>query len=323
MFAGVSRRIVLAGMGALTITRGEAADYPNGPIKVVVPYPAGGTADILFRLLGNEVERRIGVSFIVVNMTGAAGNIGTANVARSPADGYTLVCAATNNFVINQFMMPLQFDPLKDLQPVVRLANIPLTLFSNPKVPAKDLREFIEYAKARPGKLNYASTGLGTTPHLQVERLKQLTGMDILHIPYPGAPQIMQDLMRNEIQFYAGSLSTAAGLIEKGDVTALAIAWGERFPGAPNLPTAAECGVPNFIAPNWFAVAAPHGTPKNVIELLNREFVRAMNNPGMRERYIELGFMPDPSSPQQLAEAYQVEAAQWASTIARLGIKPR
>lgn len=316
----VSRRVFLNGLAAACAFPARASDYPKAPIKIVIPYPAGGTGDNLFRLLGNQVEKQTNISFTVLNMPGASGNIGTLNVVRSAPDGYTFVCAALNNFVTNQYLTPLQFDPLQDLVPVARLGNGPVIFFSNPKVPAKTLGEFIALAKREPGRLNYASTGIGTTTHLLVERLKQVSGINIQHVPYPGAPQIMPDLMRNDVQLFAGSLSVAAGLLDSGAITALAVAWPERIPGVPNIPTTAEAGVPDFIAANWFAVAAPKNTPKDIIDLLNTEFVRAMRSPGMRERYAELGYIPDTSSPSELMSSIQAEASQWGEIVKRLGI---
>ena len=316
----VWRRLFLGGLTTACALSARASDYPRAPIKIILPYPAGGTGDNLFRLLGNQVEKQTSISFTVLNTAGASGNIGTLNVVRSAPDGYTLLCAALNNFVTNQYLTPLQFDPLRDLVPIVRLGNGPVVFFSNPKVPAKTLGEFIALAKREPGRLNYASTGIGTTTHLHVELLKQVSGIDIQHVPYPGAPQIMPDLMRNEVQLFAGSLSVAAGLLDSGAVTALAVAWPERISGYPNIPTTAEAGIRDFIAANWFAVAAPKNTANEIIDLLNTEFVRAMRSSGMRERYIQLGYIPDLSSPSELISSFQTEANQWEGIVKRLGI---
>ncbi len=311
----VSRRAVIAGLAAVSAIPALADDYPNAPIKVVVPYTAGGTGDVVLRLLANHVERELGRPFVVLNMAGAGGNIGTQNVVRAVPDGYTLLCAATNNFVINQYLFDLSFNPLVDLVPIKKLADIPSVFYTHPDVPAKDLQEFVAYARANPGKLNFGSPGTGTTPHLSIERLKQRLGLHIQHVAYPGAPQALQDLLNKEVQLYAGGISLGQAFLKTGQLRGLAVSWPDRLESAPMIPTMEESGVKDFISSNWFGLAAPKGTPPAIIERLNVAFTAALQEPAVKARYLELGFIANDYSPSQLPDIFAKEAAEWQETI--------
>ena len=316
----IGRRTFLAGIATLPIKPAAAGDYPSGPVKVVIPYAAGGAGDAVFRLLVSKMDLSLGNRFIVENMPGAGGNIGTQHVARATPNGYTLLCAATNNFVINQYLFNLSFNPATELIPIMILANIPSIFYSNPSVEARDLSEFISKAKANPGMLNYASPGIGTTPHLNVERLKLLTGINIQHVPYPGAPQALNALLANEVQLYAAGVSVGISFVESARLRALAVGRQERLNAHPNIPTLAECGIPNFNASNWFALAAPKGCPPEVISLLHDKFSAAASDPEIQKRFEELGFFADNTSTEKLTSNFAAESQQWSNVIRQSGL---
>jgi len=259
----ITRRQVLA--TAITApylaTRARAAAYPDHPIRVIIPYTAGGVAENIMRLLAVSMEQRLGQRLVLEAKPGAAGNIGTQEVARATPDGYTLLVAATNNYVINQFVIKMTFDPLATLTPIAKVAEVPLVLFSNPKVPASTVREFIDYARANPGKANYGIPSLGTVNHLMMERLKQTTGVEITRVPYRGSPEATLALLKNDIQLFPIGLAAVGGHFKEGRLTALAVATEKRVPMLPDVPTMGESGYPGFVASNWWGMAAPAGTP--------------------------------------------------------------
>src|SRR5262245_56029315 len=212
----------------------SAAEYPERPITVIVPYAAGGAGDTIIRLLSPMVERSLGQPLVIDSRPGGGGTIGAQAVAKAAPDGHTLLLGATNNFAINQSLFPkVHFDPLTAFALITKVADVPAVLFTNPQIPAKTLGEFIGYAKANPGKLSYASPSVGTTPHLAVERLMQLTGIELVHVPYRGAPQAMQALIANEVQLYLVGWGIGRGHVEAGRIRALAIASEKPVPGIP------------------------------------------------------------------------------------------
>ena len=297
------------------------ADFPDRPITVIVPYGAGGAGDQVMRVVSEPMEASLGQKLIVVARPGAGGNLGAQEVARSAPDGYTLLLGATNNFVINQFLFAsMTFDPLAALIPVTKVADVPSVMFTHPSVPARTLPEFIVYAKANPGKLNFGSPSFGTTPHLSVERLKLQAGIDLVHVPFQGAPQAVQALLRNDIQLYLGGIAVGQGHIEAGSIRALAVSSAKRLPGLPDVPTLTESGVPDFGASNWWVLAAPKGTKAAVVERIHKAVLAALTDRTVSERFVQLGFTPDGRPPAELALAFAEEATEWASVIKRAGI---
>ena len=313
----ITRRQILAAAATVPIaaTRAAAANYPDKPIRVIIPYTAGGVPESITRLLAASMEQRLGQKLIIEAKPGAGGNIGTQEVARAAPDGYTLLVAATNNFVINQFVMKMTFDPLKTLAPIAKLADIPLVLFSNPAVPARTLPEFISYAKAN--KTNYGVPGLGTVNHLLMERLKQASGADITRVPYRGSAPAVLALIKNEIQVFPIGLAAVGSNLSSGKITALAVATNKRIPMLPDVPTMAESGFPGFVASNWFGMAAPAGTPGVIIDTLARAVAEAQNTPLVKERFAKLGMLVPELSPAQFAASFEPEAAQWRETVQR------
>ncbi len=292
-----------------------AQEFPNKPIRVVLTYTAGGVSEGIVRLLAPKMEEKFGQKLIVEAKPGAAGNIGVVEVAKSPPDGYTLVVTATNNFVINQFTMKMPVDPLTALVPVAKLADVPLVLFSTPAVPAKNFAEFMVYVKANPGKVNFGSPAPGTVNHLLLERVKQVRGLDMQHIPYRGSPQAAMALLQNDIQLFTVGLAAGIGHLKEGKFTALAVATDQRLSELPDVPTLIESGLPGFTGANWWGMAAPAGTPDEVIKKIREAVQLALREPNVVERFKALGLVIPKESPEQFAESLQGEAATWSDTV--------
>ena len=315
----ITRRHFLAAAAAtpFAATRVTAAAYPDHPIRVIVPFTAGGVPDNLMRLLAVSMEQRLGQRFVVEAKPGGAGNIGSQEVVRSAPDGYTLLVAATHNYVINQFLLKMTFDPLTALAPIAKLADIPLILFSNPQVPARNLKELVDYARAHPGKLNYGIPTLGTVNHLLMERLKQAAGIEIARVPYRGSPEAVLALIKNDIQLFPVGLAAVGGHLKQGTLTALAVATEKRIPMLPDVPTLAESGFPGFVASNWFGMAAPMGTPDKVLDALAGAVAEAHQTEAVKERFSTLGMLVPDQTRRSFGESLKTEAGLWRETVQR------
>lgn len=314
---GLSRRQVLAaGIAApFVATKAKAANYPEHPIRVIIPYTAGGVPETVTRLLAVSMEQKLGQKLIIEAKPGAGGNIGTQEVSRAAPDGYTLLVAATNNFVINQFVMRTGFDPLETLAPIAKLADVPLILFSNPEVPARTLPALIEYAKSN--KINYGVPGIGTVNHLLIERLKQVTRADIGLVPYRGSAPAVLALIKNEIQLFPIGLAAVGSNLAEGKITALAVATEKRVPMLPDVPTMPEAGFPDLIGSNWFGMAAPAGTPDTILDTLAAAVAEAQQTALVKERFSAQGMLAPVLSRSQFAESLKTEAALWRETTRR------
>ena len=315
----VTRRKVLASavFAPFVATRASAAVYPDRPIRVVIPYAAGGVVDTIMHLFAVSMEPRLRQRLVLVAKPGAAGNIGAEEVARAAPDGITILVAATHNFIINQFVMKMTFDPMTTLAPIAKAAEVPLVLFSNPAVPARTLQEFIAYAKANPGRVNYGVPTLGTVNHLMMERLEQTTGTEITCIPYGGSPPAVLALLKNEIQIFPIGLAAVGTSLSEGKLTALAVATEERMPMLPNVPTIAESGFPGFVVSNWFGMAAPTGTPDGILDILAQAVFEAQSTTLVQERFATLGMLVPKLSRQQFAASLKSEAEFWHETVER------
>src|SRR5436190_11110451 len=242
-----------------------AQSYPVKPIRFVVPYPAGGPLDTVARLLGQKVSESVKQPVIVDNKPGAGGNIGADAVAKSPADGYTLLMGAVATHAINPTLYAsIPYDPVRDFQPITQVASTPNVLIVNPSVPATNVREFIAYAKANPGKLNFGSGSTGSAGHLAGELFKTMAGVEMIHVPYKGAAPAMQDLIGGQVQLMFDNYASAATQVRAGKVKALAVTTAKRSALAPDLPTIAESGLPGFDINTWFGIFAPAGTPREI-----------------------------------------------------------
>jgi tripartite-type tricarboxylate transporter receptor subunit TctC len=315
----ITRRRLLMTAAAMpfVMTRARAANYPDRPIRVIIPYTAGGVAENLMRLLAVSMEQRLGQKLVLEAKPGAAGNIGTQEVARAAPDGYTLLVAATNNFAINQFVIRMPFDPVTALAPIAKAAEVPLVLFSNPEVPARTLREFMDYARANPSKANYGIPSLGTVNHLMMERLKQTSGVEITRVPFRGSPEATLALLKNDIQLFPIGLAAVGGHYREGRLTALAVATERRVPMLPAVPTMAESGFQGFVASNWWGIAAPAGTPDNVLDTLALAVAEAQKTDTVKERFAVLGMLSPEQTRPQFAASIKAEADLWREIVQR------
>ena len=318
----IHRRQVLGGLVALTAgfcpRAAPAKDvYPTRPVRVIVPFAAGGVGDTVIRILAPTIEKKLGQKLVIESKPGATGNIGAQEVARAPADGHTLLIGTASNFVINQFLMKMSFDPLAALPPIAKVADIPLIFCSNPSVPVHDLPGFIQYARAHRGQLNYGSPGNGSNNHLLAEKLKQLTGIELTHVPYRGAPQGMMATLTNEVQLYPVGFAVVAGHLQAGKLTALAVTANARLPVLPEVPTVIEAGLPGLTSSNWWAIAAPKGTPEPILRRLNEAVVEAMGIPAVTGQYAALGMRVPTQTREQFIASLQPEAEEWAEVIRR------
>jgi tripartite-type tricarboxylate transporter receptor subunit TctC len=306
---------LIAGLPPL-VARSQAI-YPTRPIRVIVPFAAGGVGDTVIRVLAPIIEKKLGQKLIVESKPGGSGNIGAQEVARATADGYTLLVATANNFVINPVLMKMTFDPLTAVPPIAKVADIPLIFCSNPSVPVHDLPGFIQYARDHRGDVNYGSPGSGSNNHLLVEKLKQLTGIELIHIPYRGAPQGAMATLTNEVQLYPMGFAVVGGHLQAGKLTALAVTASERLPMLPETPTVVEAGLPDLVSSNWWAIAAPKGTPESILRLLNGAIVEAVGDPAVAKQFSALGMSAPTQTREQFIASLRPEAEAWAEVIRR------
>jgi len=327
--AASPRRWLLAAGAVLTgaalalgaLQPAAAADFPARPITLVVPFPAGGTPDILARILSENLARRLGQPLIVENRAGAGGNIGAQAVARAAPDGYTLLMCAFGCTVAPSLYQPAPYDIVKDFAPVAMIGTVPSVLVVNPQVPAKTLPELLAYARANPGKLNSASSGVGGSAHLATELLKQRAGIDLAHIPYKGAGQVAADLLGGQVDMYFDNLPASLANIRAGKLRALAVASRQRAPAIPDVPTFAESGVPDFLITPWFGVMAPARTPDATLAALHDAFTDALAAPEVAAKMRELGVETAAGSRQALGEFVTAETARWKNVIQANHIK--
>jgi tripartite-type tricarboxylate transporter receptor subunit TctC len=300
----------------------SAQQYPSKPIRFVVPYPPGGPLDTIARLLGAKVGESLGQPVVVDNKPGAGGNIGADIVAKSPADGHTILMGAVATHAINPTLYKsIPYDPIKDFAPVTQVASTPNVLVVHPSVPATSVREFIAYAKANPGKLNFGSGSTGSAGHLAGELFKSMAGVEMAHIPYKGAAPAMQDLVGGQIQLMFDNLASSLGQVKAGKIRALAVTTAKKTPLAPELPTIAESGLPGFDISTWFGIFVPAGTPKAAVDRLYDEFAKALNAPDVREKMFALGAEPVASRPEDFAAFVKAEAAKYAKLVKSSGAK--
>jgi tripartite-type tricarboxylate transporter receptor subunit TctC len=296
--------------------------YPAKPIHFIVPYPAGGPLDTVARLLGQKVAESVREPVIVENKPGAGGNIGADFVAKSAPDGYTILMGAVATHAINPTLYAhIPYDPVKDFAPVTQVASTPNVLVVNPSLPVSSVKEFIAYAKAHPGALNFGSGSTGSAGHLAGELFKAMSGVQMVHVPYKGAGPAMQDLIGGRIQLMFDNLASSLGQMRAGKVKALAVTTAKRSALAPELPTIAESGLPGFDISTWFGVFAPGGTPRDLVQRLHDEFVKALADPAVREAMTKLGAEPVDSTPAQFAAYIRSEARKYAEVIKASGAR--
>ena len=300
----------------------QAQTYPERPIRLIAPFPAGGLADVLARAVGDELSRSLGQPVIVENRAGAGGNVGADAVAKSTPDGYTLLMASAGILTANQFLYAtMPFDPEKDFVPVSNVADMPMMVVVNPNVQAKTLAELVALARANPGKLNFGSPGIGTTGHLGLALLMHAANVKVTHVPYRGAAPSITDLIAGQIDGVVDNPPTVLPHIESGKLRPLAVAARQRMALLPELPTAAEAGVANYEASSWFGVIAPAGTPPAVVARLHKEIAAAMQKPAVRERFAKTGARLLGNTPQEFARQINADRKMWGEVIKAAGIK--
>ena len=318
------RRILAAALG-LALSCGaafaQAPAYPVKPVRLILPFPPGAPNDMVGRALGQKLGEQLGENVVPENRAGAGGNVGLGAAAKSPADGYTLVLSTPGIAISPSLYSQLPYDGIRDFAPIARVSTIPNVMVVHPSVPAKTLKQFISLARAHPGKLNFGSGGPGTTNHLANELLKSLENINMVHVPYKGATVGMMALIGGEVDEVILPVASAIPQIRAGRVRALAVLSEARVPTLPEVPTAKEAGVDNFVVSVWYGLFAPAGTPRAIVERLNREVARALDSPDLRKQLAAMGVDPWPGTPEELAGLVRNETARYSKVIKAIGLR--
>jgi tripartite-type tricarboxylate transporter receptor subunit TctC len=314
--------LILACVAALPFRYARAAEtYPTRPIMLIVPFPPGGANDLLARLVGERMGRALGQSIVVENRSGAGGNIGSRQAARSAPDGYTMLLTFSGTIAINpELYANIGYDSNKDLTAIGTIATAPAVVVVNPTVPAKTLRELIDYAKAHPGELTYGSSGTGTVVHVSAEMMLEAADVKIRRIPYSGTGPAVSDLLGGHVQMMLPPIPSVIGLVKSGQLRALAVTGKERSPLMPDVPTASEAGVPGFASEQLIGLMAPAGTPRQIIERLNSELRAAVTDAAISQRILEVGAAPLAGSPEEYATLAAADKKAWGTIVKKLGL---
>ena len=315
-------RWALGAMFACIAFGAFAQAYPNHPIKLVVPFPAGGTTDILARAAAQKLTESLGQAVVVDNRPGAAGNIGADLVAKSTPDGYTLLMGTVGTHAINPSLYSkMPYDHIKDFVPVVLVAGVPNVLVVNPALPVNSVADLIKLAKEKPGTINFASSGSGTSIHLSGELFKTMAGVDMTHVPYKGSAPALTDLMGGQVQIMFDNLPSSLAFIKSGKLRAIAVTSMARAPALPNVPTINESGLSGFEASSWFGVLAPAGTPAAIVARINAEVNKWLQSADAREKLLAQGAEAAGGSPEQFAAFIRSESEKWAKVVKASGAK--
>ena len=309
-----------AGTAALPGAALAQAAYPTKPISIVVPFSAGGTTDILARLVGQYLSTELGQPVVIENKAGAGGNIGGQYAAKAAADGYTLFMGTVGTQSINASLYKkMPFDPIKDFAPLTRVANVPNLLVANPAQPYKTVKELIAYAQANPGKVNFGSSGNGSSIHLSGELFKSLAKVDMVHVPYKGSAPAVTDLLGNQIGIRFDNMPSAIQHVRSGKLLPIAVTTAKRSPELPNVPTIAEAGVPGYEATSWFGMFAPAGTPAPVLTKLNTALVKVLNQAEVKKKINDQGAETVSETPEQFTAFIKAESIKWGKVVKESG----
>ena len=315
-------RSFIGAVAAAAATGAAAQTYPVKPVTLVNAFPPGGPTDLVARQIAAKLSQRFGQQVIVDNRTGAAGTIGAGTVARAEPDGYTLLFGVAANLAVAPAMLKsVPYDPVKSFAPVVEIARGPYVLMVNPSVPAKDVAEFVGYAKQNPGKLNYGSPGQGSAHHLATEMLKQATGIDLVHVPYKGSAPAYAAMMAGEIQVFMDGMPTPLPHIRAGKMRPLGVTGDKRLPALPDVRSFAEQGVTGVDAQFWWGIVAPAGTPPPIVARLNAEITQALADPEIKATFEKQNIDPSPGTPEALGAWIAAERVRWVQVVKRANIK--
>jgi tripartite-type tricarboxylate transporter receptor subunit TctC len=316
-------RLILCVLLALSAAGTVAQGYPTKPVRIVVPFSPGGSTDVTARLVAQKLTEAWRQQAIVDNRAGAGGNIGAEAVAKSPPDGYTLLLATTGVMSINhRLYRSLPYDALKDFAPVTQIGALPLILIVHPSLPVKQVRDLVAIARAQPGQLSYASSGIGSATHMTAELFRMMAGVDIVHVPYKGSGQAMTDLISGQVGVAFDQITSSLPHVQSGKLRALAVTSARRFPSVPDLPSIAEAGIKGYESVSWNGIAAPAATPREIVARIQQDIARALQLPDMKERFFKDGIEPVGSTPEQFAAHIRSERAKWEKVIERAAIKP-
>jgi tripartite-type tricarboxylate transporter receptor subunit TctC len=318
----ISKRSFMVGAAlALSLSSALAQGYPNRPVKVIVPFAPGGFTDVVARILGQKLSTSLGQQFVIENKPGAGSTIGTDFVAKSPPDGYTLVMVSSTHVISPWIYKNMPYDPIKSFTVVTKLVDSPYVLLVNPKVPAKNVKEFIALAKSAPDTIHYASSGNGSAQHLMGGLFVALTGAPLKHVPYKGSGGAATDLVAGVVESSFAGVPNALAQVPQGRLKALAVTTSKRIPQLPDVPTMQEAGVAGYDASVWLALLAPAGTPPDIVTKLNAEIRKLMNDPETKTALFNAGVEAAPSTPQAMSEYMVQEMGRWGKVVKDAGIK--
>ncbi|THJ34314.1 tripartite tricarboxylate transporter substrate binding protein [Lampropedia aestuarii] len=317
----ILRAAAALSLGAALLPSAFAADnFPAKPITLVVPFAAGGTTDILARIIGQYMSEDLGQSVVIDNRAGAGGNIGAQMAARAKPDGYTLFMGTVGTHAINESLYKkLPFDPVKDFQPLSRVALVPNLLVANPQQPFKTVQELIDFAKANPGVVNFGSSGNGSSIHLSGELFKQMADIDMQHIPYRGSAPAVADLLGNQVAIMFDNMPSAISHVRSGKLVPIAVTTAERSPELPDVPTIAEAGIPGYEATSWFGLYVTAGTPEPIVAKLHASLVKALQDPKLVQKFADQGSTAYSETPEEFAAFMASETQKWAEVVKSSG----
>ena len=318
MFARIAFVFLVAFLAAAAA---RAQTWPSKPIRYIVPFPPAGATDITARIMADKISGPLGQSVVVENRPGAAGNVGTEFVARSAPDGYTILQLTVAQSISATLYTKINYDVERDLAPAAMVALVPNVMIVHPSVPAKSVAEFIALAKAKPGKINFASSGSGTSIHMSAEMFKMLTGVNIVHIPYKGSGPALADMLGGQVDVMFDNLTSSIGHIRSGKLRALAVTTVTRYPELPDLPTMQEAGVPGYEATAWFGIVVPRGTPRDAIVRINGEVNKALAQADVKEKLAQQGALARSWTPEEFGSFIHNEVVKWAKVVKASGAK--